>query len=123
MTATPDPRDRSGDDDADDRYAFVDLRDEPPPPPPRRRPAARRRPAPARPGRGRRSSEYAIGALVGMAAVGFGTYHLTYEVAGYPHDLTLIASGLAAGLATWSGRALAAARRALARVISPRAGR
>lgn len=142
----------------DDRYEFVDLRDQPPvedepdtwpdgdvdqpdhkPTRTTRTPAAARirmvRKKPAKRGRttrstsnrsrsgARRSREYAIGALVCMAAAGYAVYQTTYELAGYPRDFCLVAGGLAAGLATWTPRGMATLRRNLARAISPKGAR
>lgn len=123
MTETPDHRDRSGDPPDDESYPFVDVRGTAVRKSRAKRtsPRASRR-APRR-GRGRQGAEVAIGALVCMAAVGLAVRWLLGDVLGYPRDLCLVAAGLAAGLATWLGPALTAARLRLAAIIAPRGAR
>lgn len=125
MTPTP-YRDVTGD-DPDGRYTFVEVHttdtgtdDEPAPPP--RRPKRR----PKRTGRRRsrdHSAEYAIGAMICMAATGYLAYRLTHDVMGQPRDVCLVVAGLAAGLSTWTPRTFEALRRGLARTIAPKGGR
>ncbi|MEV0829739.1 hypothetical protein [Nonomuraea rubra] len=125
----PDPDDPDGVDD-------VDLGDDDEAPAPRPRPQGRpkaparargkgSRPAPsARRRRGRdRSTEYAIGALLCMAAFGYAAYWLTREVMGQERDVCLVFAGLVAGLSTWTPRGFVALRRTLARKIAPKGGR
>jgi hypothetical protein len=148
MTSTPVHRDRPGDDDPDGRYAFVDVRDlvpdnvddvefgeaddepyEPAPRPRRsnsrtapRRPAAKSK-GTRRGGRRHRSGESAVGAIVCMIGIGLGAYWLTRDVMQQPREVCLVFSGLVAGLATWTPRAVAATRRGLAGWIAPKGGR
>lgn len=130
MTSTPEHRDRSGDPppEDDERYEFVDVRDldpdddEPARRRPRRAAAAKRKPATKRTTprrRGRKGAEIAVGALVCMTLSGILTYWLLREGLGYPRDLCLVVGGMAAGLATWLGPVIIAARLRLAAWIAP----